>query len=457
MNVKLLTKMNHSIYEYGSSIRVPNRLDLERFLISIRNEFDFFREKDEENDKQNFLSFDGNLARAKNYCGFIHTPDIQIDIWPKVFGQLEASHVNKSIYIQHILYWLSYCTKWKLPFLKNNLNSIEISDFPEIIISLMASEILKTISEQPIALYEHIQKSQQNPKGRINFKRYLSKGFVTGNHHILECDYAPFQFDNSLNRIIKYVTRILEKRARHEDTLHKLAEILFILDEVNDIPCSVYDLNKIRLNSHYNDYEPIIETCRIVLNQLFYTTGAYEQPHWCLLFPMELIFEDFIAGFIQTHFPEWKVEYQKSDKHLVDVPYKVFQLQHDILLTLKKDNSKRVIIDTKYKVRTEQDLLGKSRGVAQQDMYQMLSYSYRRGCNEVLLLYPNNNQQPYRNVFKVPSGFKNSGELINITAASVPFWEMSYKGPNEMDKLIFSELSKLLNQYIYNPWNDSID
>lgn len=437
--------MNHSIYEYGSSIRVPNRLDLERFLISIKDEFDVFRGKDEENDKQNFLSFDGNIACAKNFCGFIHTPDIQIDIWPKVFGQLEASHENKSIYIQHILYWLSYCTKWKFPFLKNNLNSIEISDFPEIIINLMASEILKGISEQPIALYEDVQKSLQSPKGRINFKRYLSKGYVTGNHHILECDYAPFQFDNSLNRIIKYVTRILEKRARHEDTLNKLAEILFILDEVSDIPCNVHDLNKIRLNLHYSDYEPIIETCRIVLNQLFYTSGAYEQPHWCLLFPMELIFEDFIAGFIRKNFNDWNVEYQKANKYLTENP-SAFQMQHDIYLT--KGNT-QIIIDTKYKIREQNEIASAKKGVAQSDMYQMLSYAYRRGCSNVLMLYPNTGDKIFTHTFSIKSGFHSFDEEIRVTVADVPIWSMTNFSKKELDANLYSVIKEILHRYSY--------
>lgn len=435
--------MNYSIYEYGISVKVPNRSVLERFLISIRGEFNNFREINEEYQKQYFLSFDGSLARAKNYCGFIYTPEVQIDIWPKLFDGFLPTDECKSIYIQHILYWLSYCTKWKFPFLKNSLNSIEITDFPEIIINLMASEILRTISEQPIALYEDVQMSLQNPKGRINFRRYLSKGFVSGNHHILECDYTPFQFDNSLNRIIKYVARVLERRAKHKDTLFKLGEILFILNDVSDVSCSVYDLDKIRLNSHYSDYEPIIETCRIVLNQLFYNSGSYEQPHWCLLLPMELIFEDFIAGFIKDNFKGWKVEYQKSNKYLVENP-SAFQMQHDIYLT-KGDT--HIIVDTKYKTREAIDLASAKKGVAQSDMYQMLSYAYRRGCKNVLMLYPNTGDKINTHTFAIKSGFQSFDEEINVTVADVPIWSMTNYSKKELDSNLYSILNEILQRY----------
>ncbi len=435
--------MNYSIYEHGNSVKIPNRKDLEMFLISVREEFDNYRDIDKENNRQNFLAFDGDLARAKNYCGFVHTPDVQIDIWPKLFDSHHPTDENKSIYIQHILYWLSYCTKWKFPFLKNKLESIEITDFPEIIINLMATEILRTISEQPIALYEDVQVSLQNPKGRINFSRYLSKGFVSGNHHILECDYAPFQFDNALNRIIKFVARVLERRAKHEDTLYKLTEILFILDEVSDVYCSVNDLDRIRLNTHYSDYEPIIETCRIVINQLFYNSGGYEQSHWCLLLPMELIFEDFIAGFIKRNFRGWEVDYQKSDKYLVESP-SAFQMQHDIFLTKSSTN---IIIDTKYKIRQPVDLNSGKKGVSQSDMYQMLTYAYRRGCNNVLMLYPNTGDKVNTHTFNIKSGYEDFDEVIKVTVADVPIWSMTAFSKGELDTNLYSVLDRILSQY----------
>jgi 5-methylcytosine-specific restriction enzyme subunit McrC len=435
--------MTHSIYEYGKAIHVPNRADFEGFLTTVRAAFDNAQKRESENSRQNFLSFDGNLVSAKNYCGFIQTPDFKIDIWPKVFDSLPPSNENKAIYIQHILYWLSYCTKWKFPFLKNNLNSIQISDFPEIIINLMASEILKTISEQPIALYEDVQQSLKIPKGKINFQRYLSKGFISGNHHILECDYAPFQFDNSLNRIIKYVSRILEGQARHDDTIYKLRETLFILDEVTDSPCSVYDLDKIRLNSHYSDYDHIVEICRIILNNLFYSSGEYEQQHWCLLLPMEAIFEDFIAGFIRENFREWKVEYQKSNKYLAENP-NAFQMQHDIYLT--KGNT-QIIVDTKYKKRQRTEIDSAKKGVVQSDMYQMLSYAYRRGCNNVLMLYPNISDTNNSHTFTIRSGFHASNEEINVTVADIPIWSMTKYSKKELDVSLYSAIQGLLQQY----------
>ena len=130
----------------------------------------------------------------------------------------------------------------------------------------------------------------------------------------------------------------------------------------------------------------IIGLCKIVLNQQIYSNDYYEQNHWSLLLPMEYVFEDFAAGFFEKHFSgQWDVEYQKSNIYLTD--QEVFNMQHDIFLTSRYE-SRKIIVNTKYKLRGNIKSDAK-KGIAQSDLYQMTSYAIRRGCTEVLLLYPN--------------------------------------------------------------------
>ncbi len=207
------------------------------------------------------------------------------------------------------------------------------------------------------------------------------------------------------------------------------------------MPCSVNDLDKIRLNTHYSDYEPIIETCRIVLNQLFYNSEGYEQSHWCLLLPMEMVFEDFITGFIQENFKEWNVTPQKSDLKLTELP-KAFDMYHDIHI---EKNSVSIIIDTKYKTRTAQDYSTAKKGVAQSDMYQMLAYAYRRGCKKVIMLYPNIGEKLRCDSFIIKAGFSNFDEDIRITVADIPIWSMSRYSKKELDANLYAALDNILH------------
>lgn len=372
---------------------------------------------------QGFLTFDGEKARARNYIGFVQTGDFHLEIYPKVFKKTDRSSSNNRLILKHIFFWFDYCRKWKFPFTDVNLENHDCDNLPELIINLMVNQILTTISTNPLFQYEALQETMSVPRGRINFTRYISNGLSNGNQHQLECDYEPLVYDNQLNRIIKYVARQLKYKTRFSETNYKIDEILFILDEVSDEPCSSESLSKIKLNRFFEEYYSLINICKMVLDQEIYSHNFQDQSHWSLLFPMEYIFEDFVAGFIEAELADqWKVDLQKSDMYLTDQPNQAFQMRHDMLLTAKAEPKVKILLDTKYKLRPAGLDEDKKQGIAQSDMYQMTAYGLRRGCSHIILIYPNYLEtcRP-SGTFIVSSGF-DSKHQIRITAAEIPFW-----------------------------------
>ena len=422
------------LYEYHNEVIVSQPKALKNYLHTVwQGQYAPFR-KDwpDEGDPssgnpvrkeyQPFLDFDGNEVRARNYVGFIQLNDLHLEIYPKVFKMQRAT---PGLMLRHLFFWFNYCRKWRFPFVKADLDRLENIELPELIIYLMASKILDTVLSTPISLYQPVEESLQSPKGRINFSRYLSAGFLSGNHHLIDCDYELSLFDNKLNRIIKYCARILLKRTCRIENQQILEELIFILDEVEDQAFHSMELDTIVVNPLFSDYEDVKEICRTVLDQLLYANQQYDLSQWCLLFPMEYIFEDFIAGFLAARFSNtWKIEYQKSNLYLSSDP-EVFRMQHDIFLTRRDMPAEKIIVDAKYKLRNGDLKTDKKKGIAQADMYQMVSYAVRRGVNKVLLLYPNQGvslKEPDR--FIVRSGFPGAAE-ITIVAAEIPFWSIA--------------------------------
>lgn len=415
------------LYEYGHWIESKNKIQLKQLLRTVWADRQLKTEEEEkvegeDNRYQPFLQFDDQLVRANNYVGFIQNEDELIEIYPKVFRHLD--NPDKNLMLQHIFFWFSYCRKWRFPFNQANLDNREIDKFPELIIYLMANQFLETVSNNPLMQYQEIEESLIIPKGSINFNRYINNSIRRGNYHQIECDYEPFVFDNSVNRIIKYCARVLLDQTQFAENQRLLQEIVFILDEVEDVPVSIGEVNAVKLNAFYSDYTLLLEMCKTILNQQIYSSKSYDMSQWCLLFPMEYIFEDFLAGFLTQHFSDkWKVEYQKSDKYLSTNP-KAFKLQHDIFLTSKDGMNRKIIVDAKYKLR-KYDETDPKKGISQGDLYQVVSYAYRRGCKEVFLIYPNAGEElrePHH--FEIPSGFPGN-EIIKVTAFEIPFWSMS--------------------------------
>lgn len=443
------------LFEYGEWVSIEHENALKKMLIDVWHQDEANSEEliaDEEikdTRYQPFLKFDGKQVRANNYVGFIQNGDEIIEIYPKVFR--DNPDAQKDLILRHVFYWLDYCRKWKFPFTRLSLDTKDIKSFPELIINLIANQFLDTVSYHPLTMYQSVEETCQVPKGTINFKRYVSNGLGTGNYHQIECDYEPFLFDNKVNRIIKYCSRLLLDQSRIYENQRLLQEIIFILDEVEDQPCSNHDVEGVRFNPFYTDYSGLMTSCSLILKQQLYSHSTYDLSQWCILFPMEYIFEDFLAGFLQKHFThEWKIEYQKSDKYLAQdrSGRNVFNMQHDIFLTNRKDPQTKVIVDTKYKLRDQDFKNDPKKGIAQADLYQMTSYAFRRGCNNVLLIYPNRSEKINDpDIFQINSGYP-SHENINMMAIEIPFWSITdfESLPSKMN----TWFSQVLTKYYQN-------
>lgn len=437
------------LFEYSAfhSLGKLNRMKLVSFLqqvwkdryVAYAAEFlDESSTADEEKQYQPFLKFDGNEFRTQNFIGFIQQDGETVEIYPKVFKR-EPS-VSKGLVLDHIFYWFSYCSKLYFPVMETALDRRDADSLPELLVLYFANYTAGVIATQPYSQYEEVAEVLYSPRGRIDFSAYIRDGVTTGNYHHINCVHEPFMFDNTLNRVIKYVCRLLQSSVSLPSTQSMLQQITFQLDEVEDVPCSASDLDVVSLNPLFTEYAPIVEWCRRILDQQLYSSSAYDSLQWALLLPMEYVFEDFITGFIKKHLgSEYKVHAQKSDLHLSASP-KAFQMQHDIFLEHRKTGEK-IIIDTKYKPRWDLNKADAKQGVAQADMYQMVSYAYRRGCNNVILLYPNTSGNlADANIFSIPSGFGESE--INIRVCEVPFWN------NSNHKLVEEDLKNTLESII---------
>ena len=438
-------KVETTNFEFGSAFAINSREYLEKYLCIIWYEHQRYLNPiaitDELKVSQGFLSFDGNTARAKNYIGFIQGDGNHIEIYPKVFKNHD---ISKFAILKHIFYWLDYCRKWKFPFSSVNLTNLEDIELPELIINLIADQIYHVISAFPLSLYEDVEEGLLIPKGTIDFNRYITNSLSNGNFHMLECNYKPLLYDNTLNKVIKYVTRLLMSKAKYSETFNRLQKIIFVLDDVEDCFCTSDILQGVQLNSYFSEYNVVIDLCKMVLEGFVYNHAISSQSHWSLLLPMEYVFEDFIAGFLETHFSkEWTVRYQKSDMYLTD--QKVFQMQHDIFLISRENPKLEIIIDTKYKLRGDYKIDPK-RGISQSDLYQMTSYAFRRGCSNILLLYPNESDICLDYDRFTISNFGKS-QKINVICSEVPFW--SKLGNNILELHLKERLTSLISLYQY--------
>lgn len=149
------------------------------------------------------------------------------------------------------------------------------------------------------------------------------------------------------------------------------------------------DFSKVVIDRNTKDYDMLIRWSKVFLMNKSFTTFSESTSARALLFPMEKVFESYVAQQLKHELAnlDWEVSSQDKGYYLFDSP-RQFALRPDIVIT--KEDGTRAILDTKWKSLFDNPR--KNYGISQSDMYQMYAYSKKYGTSEIWLLYPQNQE-----------------------------------------------------------------
>ncbi|MGB1262409.1 MAG: 5-methylcytosine restriction system specificity protein McrC [Cognaticolwellia sp.] len=132
---------------------------------------------------------------------------------------------------------------------------------------------------------------------------------------------------------------------------------------------------------------------------------------YSLLFPMEAVFESFVAKYLKKHLPSsLKVSSQIQSKSLVSYGDKnYFRLKPDLYITELK--VAHTVLDTKWKLIDQNKSSGSDKfGLSQSDFYQMLGYGhkYLESTGNLVLIYPKSDSfdKPFEHSFNYDADSK---------------------------------------------------
>lgn len=410
--------------------------ELEEFLQQNWEQRSVFYDDGEITSKQQFISFIGQKGiKTQNYIGTIVFNGEQLNIYPKMFktdiDDQETDDLEQKHLMNNLIRWLEYCNKVEYPFISiySELNDSE--DLREFFITLYIGYVRSALERN--LYYQYVDETDdcRSIKGRFDIKDYISRKVPSGRGNLFQCTYSKFEFDNKLNRIIKFTCmQILNATSKKNQKI--LRRILTKLDDVTLEPCTPADCSKVRLGNMNKNYRIILSMSKMfLLNQLSgYTMDSNES--FCFLFPTELLFEGFIGGFIQEVIGEYggHVRLQQSDMNLIeDIIYNgeslgsAFTMRHDITVKLK---DRLFILDTKYKQISRfesnpNDVLKiVSEEPKQTDIYQVCEYARKQNVTDVYLLYPMFRYEENEPTFPMGKSKGNQG-TINIHFIRLPF------------------------------------
>ncbi|MEQ9566020.1 MAG: hypothetical protein RLN85_09440, partial [Pseudomonadales bacterium] len=225
-------------------------------------------------------------------------------------------------------------------------------------------------------------------RGKIQLSEHIRHNSYSASH--MFCEFDEYEVNRPINRLIKCPLLIVNKLSRDPTNQQRCRELLFWFDQVPGTMDPRTDFQRMQRDRLVQHYAPAMPLCRLILNSLNPLTqqGAYQVVS--MLFPMESVFEAYVAAKLPQQFREWRVAIQVTGRSLIEEhrQRRMFQLRPDLMFT--RDHF-RVIADAKWKLISQADR-GDKYGISQADIYQLYGYARKylenQKFREVILIYP---------------------------------------------------------------------
>ncbi len=400
-----MKKQTYHICEYGiirslndySDDAVSSLEELylpEKHFASIYKYISQNQDESSENEKPFSLFSRGKRKqiRVKNYVGVIETKEgLHLEILPKI--HLNKTHdelgETKSIFLKMLKHLKNS------PFVNISKAHIEAKkDFPilEVFIKSYITEAENVFNHGVKSDYVLVEENVYFLKGKLKVNQNIKYNFANKSRFF--CEFSEYSPNIAANRLIKSTLVKLLNISTSYNNYYSINKILSHLEEVDASSNINADLAKVdSANRLLSKYKTLLLWSEIFLLNKSFTNFKGDNLNMAILFPMEKIFEDYVAFLFGKYSDGFKIKVQDKSYFLVEEHKgeNRFRLKPDIVI--EKEKTKKKIVDTKWKL-LDQFAERRNYNISQADMYQLYAYGKKYTTDDIdpslVLLYPSN-------------------------------------------------------------------
>ena len=354
-------------------------------------------------DDYEFFKITKDAIVPQNFVGTIPLDDIQIEILPKiplVENNIEAEKIRFLEILQSIDYF-------KEKIFSNSKIEITDTSILEIFIHLFIEEVEKIIKKGLI--YRYVDKNENFNvfKGKLDINNHIKYNFSHKEKFFMKFD--EFSVDSLENITIKLTIQKSKKISVNLKNKENLNKIGHYFENVSILDGSIENLKYLTFDRMNDYYKNAIQWTKIFLNNQsssIFSTNNGEIPS--ILFPMETIFENYIANKLvniiqEKSYNQLAIKVQDNSCSIfssislnnVKIDNNILRIRPDIVIK-NKDAKEIFILDTKWKILNKLDDKFK---ISTEDVYQMLAYvktysdrnKNKYICKRAYLIYPATN------------------------------------------------------------------
>lgn len=422
------------IKEFDSIICNKNYAGADNFTCIAENDFKdlltFIKEYAESAENSDALDFMrvgfkrsvGDVVSFRNYVGLIQMKNgFQIQVLPKIEFNAEDDTGNgatKKLFFKMLRSMKDFPGK----VFNDAALKVDQMNLYEIFINMYIQEVRQLVKHGIKSAYMEMEDNLNYYKGKLLVGKHLRVNLPHKEKFYI--GYEEFHQNRPENRLVKATLEKLQKLTTSAENSKEIRQLLVSFEMVESSTAYEKDFAKAVINRNTKDYENLLKWSRVFLMNESFTTFSGSTTSRALLFPMESVYESYVAREMKKVFiPEgWDVSSQDKGQYLFVEPKRQFALRPDIVL---RKGSRTIVLDTKWKKLINNE--GKNYGISQADMYQMYAYSKKYETSEVWLLYPINEEMRDHKPIEFYSGDNTYVMLFFIDIANIEESLMSLK------------------------------
>ena len=326
-------------------------------------------------------------VQVTNFVGVMRAPDgYQIEVLPKVGKAIGGGDVEARQLLIEMLRCLG-------GFRHIQTDSAKLFATCMPLLEVFIAEFLRAVQHLVKRGLRSDYRTQQDNlfalRGKLQMAQHLRANLVRRDRFFTEFDeFSPNRPENRL--LHAALRRVLDWTSQHAH--QQLArELCFVFADVPASQNPTVDFQRVRQDRGMAHYDAALAWARLILQGVSPLTGSGAHHATSLLFPMERVFEAFVAKHLPRQLAQgFSLRTQVSGKSLVQHQGQDwFRLKPDLLVQEAK--TAHLVLDTKWKLLNSQLRSGADKyGLSQGDFYQLYAYGqhYLGGQGDLVLIYP---------------------------------------------------------------------
>ncbi|WP_052321378.1 McrC family protein [Ralstonia sp. A12] len=326
-------------------------------------------------------------VQVTSFVGVVRAPDgFQIEVLPKVGKVIGGGAVEARQLLLDMLWCLN-----GFRHIRTDRAKVAAAHMPllEVFIGEFLLSVEHVVKRGLRSDYTSRQGNLVSLRGKLRMAPHLRENLCRADRFFTEHDeYTPNRPENRLlHAALRRVLALSTSQANQQFA----RELCFVFAEIAPSNLPDRDFQCVRLDRGMSYYNDALAWARLILDEESPLTGIGRHRAPSLLFPMEAVFEAFVAKHIAGQLIRpLHLKAQARSHHLVrHCGQDWFRLKPDLLV---QDATRDVLVlDTKWKLLESLKANGTAKyGLAQSDFYQLQAYgqSYLEGKGDVVLIFP---------------------------------------------------------------------